>query len=119
MTPPTTRPDWLDHAAYPFAQRTFTLPTGHNLNYVDEGAGEPLVMVHGTPTWSYLYRHLITGLRDTYRVIAPDKLGFGLSDKPTDADYTPAAQAERLATFIGAQDLRLVPVLAEWLAETR
>ncbi len=60
---------------------------GLRLHYIDEGAGEPLVMLHGNPTWSFYYRHLIDDLRDDYRVIVPDHIGCGLSDKPDDSRY--------------------------------
>ena len=55
---------------------------GYGLNYLDEGQGPEVVMVHGNPSWSYLYRNLVSGLRDHYRCIVPDHLGCGFSDKP-------------------------------------
>lgn len=67
--------------------------------------------MHGTPTWSYLYRHLIRDLSREYRVIAPDHLGFGLSDKFSGADYRPQTLAQNLGTFIdrlGLKKLTLV-----------
>lgn len=103
-------PQWLDRKAYPFASHYADLPAGR-MHYVDEGAGEVIVMVHGTPTWSFLYRHLIKGLSNDYRVIAPDKLGFGLSDKPEDFSYLPQDQAATLEAFIeqlGLQDITLM-----------
>ena len=58
---------------------------GIRLHYVDEGSGPPILLVHGQPTWSYLYRKMIQPLVAAgYRCIAPDLMGFGLSDKPTD-----------------------------------
>jgi haloalkane dehalogenase len=51
-------PEWVDRQEYPFTPRTLDVPAGR-LSYVDEGQGDPIVMVHGTPTWSFLYRHLI------------------------------------------------------------
>ena len=60
---------------------------GLKLHYIDEGSGEPVVMVHGNPTWSFYYRHLIDSLRGSYRVIVPDHIGCGLSDKPDDSRY--------------------------------
>jgi haloalkane dehalogenase len=70
------------------------------MHYVDEGSGEPLLFVHGTPTWSFEWRHLIRALSPGYRCIAPDHLGFGLSDRPREASYTPEAHAERLVAFL-------------------
>src|ERR1700730_3028561 len=60
---------------------------GLRLHYLDEGAGEPVVMVHGNPTWSFYYRNLVLALRGRYRCIAPDNVGCGLSDKPDDGRY--------------------------------
>jgi haloalkane dehalogenase len=99
MTAPTTTPDWLDREAYPFQSRWTDVPGSH-LHYVDEGAGDVVLFVHGTPTWSFEFRHLITALAPTHRCIAPDHLGFGLSDRPRDADYSPEAHAQRLAAFV-------------------
>jgi haloalkane dehalogenase len=71
---------------YPFPSHFATID-GHLLHYIDEGAGRVIVMVHGNPTWSYYYRHLIALLSKTYRVIAIDHLGCGLSDKPQKYPY--------------------------------
>jgi haloalkane dehalogenase len=90
---------WVDQQAYPFHSRWLALPEGR-LHYVDEGSGDPIVLVHGTPTWSFEYRHLIAGLRDSHRVVALDHLGFGLSERPAGADYTPQAHAARFRAFV-------------------
>ncbi len=74
-------------ALYPFESRFLDLG-GVRYHYLDEGRGEPIVMVHGNPTWSFYYRHLIMDLRKEYRVIAPDHIGCGLSDKPQQYEYT-------------------------------
>ena len=76
-----TAPRWLDLAEYPFTSKWLTLSSGR-LHYVDEGQGRPLVFVHGTPDWSFLWRGLIKALAPHYRCVAPDHLGFGLSDRP-------------------------------------
>lgn len=65
----------------------YTSVAGHNMHYLDEGAGAPLVMLHGNPSWSFMYRELIKTMRPTHRVIAPDHIGCGLSDKPSDNKY--------------------------------
>jgi haloalkane dehalogenase len=70
------------------------------MHYADEGRGETLLFVHGTPTWSFEYRHLIRALSPQYRCVAPDHLGFGLSDRPTGFAYTPEAHAAALAEFV-------------------
>jgi haloalkane dehalogenase len=61
---------------------------GLRLHYLDEGQGEPVVMVHGNPTWSFFYRRVVEALTPTHRVIVPDHIGCGLSDKPGDDCYT-------------------------------
>jgi cis-3-alkyl-4-acyloxetan-2-one decarboxylase len=71
---------------YPFSSNYLHRPAGR-LHYLDEGTGQPLVMVHGNPTWSFYFRNLVLGLRDSYRCIVPDHLGCGLSDKPTLEQY--------------------------------
>ncbi|KFN50615.1 alpha/beta fold hydrolase [Arenimonas composti] len=75
---------WPD---YPFNPKTFVHPNGLAQSYLDEGEGDVVLMLHGNPSWSYLWRHLVLGLRDDYRCIVPDHIGMGLSDKPADADY--------------------------------
>ena len=71
---------------YPFESHWLDIG-GHRYHYVDEGCGEPIVFVHGNPTWSFFFRSLISDLRSDYRVIAVDHIGCGLSDKPGDRDY--------------------------------
>jgi len=78
------RPDSpLFRRLYPFESR-FHDVGGLRMHYVDEGAGDPVVMVHGNPTWSFYWRELIKALRGTHRCIAMDHIGCGLSDKPND-----------------------------------
>lgn len=107
-------PDWLDRAQYPFQSRFFEVPSG-KMHYVDEGQGEVILFVHGNPTWSFIFRHLIAGLKDRYRCIALDHIGFGLSDKPAKAAYTPQFHAQNLERFInglGLKDITLA--LHDW-----
>jgi len=105
MTTATTEHAWVDRDAYPFRSRWLELAEG-KIHYVDEGDGEPVLFVHGTPTWSFEYRHLIAALRGGHRCIAVDHLGFGLSDRPAAADYTPEAHAARLRAFVDKLGLR-------------
>ncbi|MGH7343616.1 MAG: alpha/beta fold hydrolase [Candidatus Rokuibacteriota bacterium] len=103
-------PPWVDRREYPFEPRGLDV-AGARLSYVDEGRGSPIVMVHGTPTWSFLYRHLIRELSPRYRCVAPDHLGFGLSDRPAGWSYRPEDQAGNLARLIetlGLKDITLV-----------
>ena len=106
----TPAPSWLDTESYPFTHRFMELPAGR-MHYVDEGQGPTLLFVHGTPTWSFEYRHLIRELSASHRCIAPDHLGFGLSERPEGFDYTPEAHARNLAAFVerlGLEDFTLV-----------
>lgn len=96
---------WVNQQLYPFESHYLDVDDG-KMHYVDEGSGDVLLMLHGTPTWSFLYRHLIIGLRDHYRVITPDYLGSGLSDKPAEYSYRPEDQARNLRIFIQALNLR-------------
>jgi len=79
-------PDFL-RKQYPFSPQSFELPCGNNMSYVDVGEGPTVVMLHGNPSWSFYYRNLIKLLQKNYRVIVPDHIGCGLSDKPQKYPY--------------------------------
>lgn len=102
--PSGAAPAWVDRAGYPFGDRFVQLPEGW-IHYVDEGHGDPVLFVHGTPTWSYEWRHLIRALAPERRCVAPDLLGFGLSARPARFAYTPEAHAAVLAGFVAALGL--------------
>jgi haloalkane dehalogenase len=95
---PTAAP-WLDRGAYPFVSRSLQLSEGR-VHYVDEGTGEPVVFVHGTPTWSFEYRALIRALRASHRCVAFDHLGFGLSERPAAFGYRPEDHARVFNEFV-------------------
>jgi haloalkane dehalogenase len=90
---------WVNRDLFPFESKFIEIE-GQQLHYVDEGTGPVILFSHGTPEWSFGWRDLICGLRGQYRCIAPDLLGFGLSDKPADADYSVRAHAKRLRLFV-------------------
>ena len=98
------RPDWVDVDLYPFADHWAPIG-GADVHYVDEGAGRPILMVHGNPTWSFLYRDIIRGLRDEFRCVAVDLPGFGLSTAPAGFGFKPAEHAVVLAGLIEKLDL--------------
>lgn len=101
---------WVDRAAYPFAEHYLDVDGGR-MHYVDEGQGDPILFVHGTPVWSFVYRHLIAALSREQRCIAPDHIGFGLSDKPAGWGYSVEAHARNLAALVerlGLRDITLV-----------
>ena len=99
---------------YPFVPRRCEVRPGIALSYLDEGPrdADVVVMLHGNPSWSYYWRHLVSGLRDPalgkgYRCIVPDHVGMGLSDKPTDARYayTLQSRVDDLATLLARLDV--------------
>ena len=101
---------WINREEYPFQSHFLELEMGR-MHYIDEGQGRPIVMVHGTPTWSFLYRHLVKGLSQGYRCVAMDHIGFGLSDKPGDWSYLPQDHAQNVGSLIetlGLEDITLV-----------
>ncbi len=114
---------WIDRNEYPFASHYFKTAAGR-MHYVDEGMGEVFVMLHGNPAWSFLYRNLIKQLSHplpnplpqagegvSCRCVAPDYIGFGLSDKPFDWSYLPEDHAKNVAALIehlGLKDITLV-----------
>lgn len=102
---------WLDRELYPFAPHFVELD-GHRLHYVDEGEGKPVLFVHGTPSWSFEWRAQIRALSHAgFRCVAPDHLGFGLSDKPEHAPYKPEDHARRLRALVERLDLRDVTLV--------
>jgi haloalkane dehalogenase len=85
------------------------------MHYVDEGDGEPIVLLHGEPTWGYLYRNFIPELSKTNRVVVPDHMGFGKSETPQDREYTLKTHVENLAALIEELDLRDITfVMQDW-----
>jgi haloalkane dehalogenase len=105
----TDLPDW------PYEAR-FVEQAGLRMHYVDEGDGDPILLLHGEPTWSFLFRKMIPQLSEVRRVVAPDYFGFGRSDKPTDpASYSYDAHygsIEELCDQLGLT--RLTIVVQDW-----
>lgn len=99
---------------YPFYSRFLRLGE-HAYHYLDEGAGEPVVMLHGNPTWSFYYRHLVMGLADSYRIIVPDHMGCGLSDKPQVYPYTLKQHIDNLQALMETLNLENITLaLHDW-----
>jgi len=114
MTQAQANEAWINPDLYPFTAKTFQLDMG-TMRYVDEGEGQPIVMVHGNPSWSFVYRKLIVGLSDKYRCIAPDHIGFGQSDKPFDWSYLPSEHAQNLDSLLTSLDLNdITLVVQDW-----
>ena len=88
-----------DPQLYPFESRWFDSSRGR-IHYIDEGDGPPILFCHGNPTWSFLYRDIIVALRDRFRCIAPDYLGFGLSERPAGFGYKIDEHASVVGEFV-------------------
>jgi pimeloyl-ACP methyl ester carboxylesterase len=105
--PVETKPDWL-RELYPWPQRRLTV-NGQRMAFLDEGdrSATPVVLLHGNPNWSFLYRFMVGPLLDAgYRVIAPDWIGAGFSDKPrSDARSSIAHHVADLVSLIDALEL--------------
>jgi pimeloyl-ACP methyl ester carboxylesterase len=109
-------PEWL-RELYPFRTRAAKLGE-FSMSFIDEGTPDaaPVLLVHGSPTWSFLFRNLLAPLRAHHRVIAPDHIGFGLSDKPAAPSYHTLRQhIGNLTTLVDALELRNVTLVAhDW-----
>jgi haloalkane dehalogenase len=107
--------------AYPFAPHYLQIPDGEGgslrMHYLDEGPrdGAITLLLHGEPTWSYLYRKMIPVLTGAgLRAVAPDLIGFGKSDKPTErTDYTFARHVGWIASFLEQRDLRDITLVCQ------
>jgi haloalkane dehalogenase len=100
---------------FPFAPH-YVEVDGLRMHYLDEGAGEPVLLLHGEPTWAFLYRKVIPPLASHARVVAPDYIGFGRSDKPVERDwYSYDAHYRAIERFVEQLDLReLTVVMQDW-----
>lgn len=93
-------------------QQTLTTPDGLKLAYTDHGQGKTLVLIHGVPTSSWMYRKMIPKLQENFRVISVDLIGYGSSDKPNqDTAYSNHSQAERVAYLLDHLNVKQTTVL--------
>ncbi len=107
-TPPFTP----DRRLFPFDSKWYESRVGP-VHYIDEGEGDPILFLHGNPTWSFLYRGIVIRLRKKFRCIALDYPGFGLSVRPEDYGYTPAEHADIVADFVRHLDLERVTIMGQ------
>jgi pimeloyl-ACP methyl ester carboxylesterase len=99
---------------YPFRSNYLQLGE-HNLHYVDEGSGQPILMLHGNPTWSFYYRNLIQTFSSKFRTVVPDHMGCGLSDKPQDYNYTLEAHIQNTLKLVRFLDLKnIILIVHDW-----
>ncbi|GAA2229767.1 alpha/beta fold hydrolase [Herbiconiux moechotypicola] len=107
-------PLWLDREQYPFDDHYLDLD-GHRIHFVDTGAGQTLLFLHGNPTWSFVYRKVIAALAPHSRCVAPDLPGFGLSTAAVGYSGTYLEHADVIQRFVEALDLRdIVLVVQDW-----
>lgn len=99
---------------FPFKTKFIELE-GLKYHYLDEGQGKPLVMLHGNPTWSFYYRRLVSGLMGQYRIIVPDHMGCGMSDKPQKYNYSLSQHINNLEILLEKLCLKdITLVLHDW-----
>jgi len=98
---------------FPYEQNYLKLDNGSLIHYVDEGNGPVLLLLHGNPTWSFLYRDMIEDLKEDFRVIAPDYPGFGLSYAPSTYKYTAAEQANAMIEFFNKMKIENVTIMVQ------
>lgn len=106
------RPAWVDDGLFPFESR-FVEIDGHTVHYVDEGSGPTLLLLHGNPTWSFLWRDVIRALRDDFRCIALDYPGFGLSTPTPGYRFLPEEHADVVTGFVDALGLEGVTLVGQ------
>ena len=111
-TTKSARPAWVDDDLFPFDSR-FVDIDGHTVHYVDEGSGPTLLLLHGNPTWSFLWRDVIRALRDDFRCIALDYPGFGLSTPRPGYRYLPEEHADVVTGFVDALGLNRVTLAGQ------
>lgn len=113
---PGAVPEWL-RQEYPFTPQVLRLPSGAWMSYLDEGPrkDEAVLMLHGNPTWSFYYRHLVRALVPGLRCVAPDHIGMGLSEKPEGYAYTLAQRIADVAALVAHLGLKRVHlVVHDW-----
>ena len=110
------RPEWVSDDLFPFESRFFATPSGQQMHFVDEGSGDPIVFVHGNPSWAFEFRHLIKALRSDARCIAPDHIGFGLSSwSSSSEDHHPQTHARNLEALLNHLELRDITLyMSDW-----
>jgi cis-3-alkyl-4-acyloxetan-2-one decarboxylase len=100
---------------YPFEPHFHVLPDGVRMHYVDEGKGPVVLMLHGNPTWSWMYRDLIRALSKDFRCIAVDHVGCGLSDKPQEYSYTLSRHISNVRSLVDALGINSFSLVAhDW-----
>ncbi|HHH46101.1 MAG TPA: alpha/beta fold hydrolase [Thiotrichales bacterium] len=113
LSDPTPEAWAIDRDLFPFRPHYLPLEDGGRLHYIDEGEGPVLLLLHGNPTWSFLYRDIVSNLKDRFRLIAPDYPGFGLSTAGEGYGHTPEEHARAISELVRRLDLRDVVILMQ------
>ncbi len=107
-----TRPGWVNKELFPFESH-FAVVDRARVHYIDEGEGPVFLGLHGNPTWSFLYRHIVNGLKDRFRCVALDYPGFGLSTAPPSYGYTIAEHSRVVEGFVTHLGLEGITVMVQ------
>lgn len=111
---PGTRPAWVTQKLFPFESR-FISVAGHNIHYIDEGKEPIILLLHGNPAWSFLFRKVIAQLSTKFRCVSLDYPGFGLSHAADGYDFLPSSHAQIVAAFIEKLSLRnVILAVSDW-----
>ena len=109
----TPEEQFANLSGFPYGPR-YVEVEGLRMAYVEQGEGDPILMLHGEPTWGYLYRHMIPPLAEVGRVVVPDLIGFGRSDKPVaDNAYSYKSNVRWMGKFITAVDLQRITLICQ------
>ena len=104
----------VPHELFPVEHR-FTDVDGARVHYIDEGVGETILLLHGNPAWSFLYRKIIVGLKPQFRCVAPDYPGYGMSSAPAGYRFTPREHSAVLEAFVDQLQLHdLTLMVQDW-----
>lgn len=113
LSDPTPDDFQVDRELFPYQPHYLQTNNGARVHYVDEGQGPTLLLLHGNPTWSFLYRDLIAELKYDFRLIAPDYPGFGLSTAPLNYHFTPAEHAQAISELVQQLELTDVVIMVQ------
>jgi haloalkane dehalogenase len=105
-------PPWLDRSLFPFTSR-YANVDGNRIHYIDEGSGPTLLLLHGNPTWSFLYRHIVRKLSGRFRCVALDYPGFGLSTAKSGYSFSPREHSQVVESFVDQLGLKQLTVMVQ------
>ncbi|HEB96668.1 MAG TPA: alpha/beta fold hydrolase [Sedimenticola thiotaurini] len=113
ISDPTPYSFEVDRDLFPYEPHFLQLKNGGRLHYIDEGEGPTLLLLHGNPTWSFLYRDIVAELKDRFRLVAPDYPGYGLSSTGEEHDFKPLEHARAISELVRKLDLNDVVIMVQ------